>query len=331
MIDGIRRFIRERDLLASGSRVVAAVSGGSDSVALLHILLALDRERVLTLAGVAHFNHQLRPAADDDERFVADMARTLERPFVSDREDVAVRAARDGQSIENAARSARHQFFERARLGLEADVVALGHTRDDQAETFLLRLLRGAGPRGLAAMFPRNGRIVRPLLGTRRHELRAWLEGRGIGFVDDATNADVAIPRNRVRAELLPLLAGRFNPNIVNVLADEAELLRELWGWLEAESDAYLASVDLEVGLDIHELALMPPPLRRTVVWRAMSAAAGGRTIDVDHVDAALRLIHTDAADGGPIDVPGHRVQRIEGRIVLKNAVQPRPPAGRSS
>src|SRR5262249_30349531 len=150
--------------------VVAAVSGGSDSTALAHLLLELEQAGTLQLAGLAHFNHRLRPSADEDERFVERMAQAMGRPFVSDRDDVAARAAREGQSIEHAARAARYGFFERARLALGGDVVATGHTRDDQAETFLLRLLRGAGPRGLAGMHARNGRIVRPLLECRRAE-----------------------------------------------------------------------------------------------------------------------------------------------------------------
>ena len=133
----------------------------------------------------------------------------------------------------------RYEFFERARRQFGADVVALGHTRDDQAETFLLRLVRGAGPRGLAAMYPRHGTIVRPVLDCRRLELRKYLDERNMEYVDDETNDDVAIPRNRVRAELMPASRGRFNPAIVDVLAHEAELSREMWAWLEAAADEF--------------------------------------------------------------------------------------------
>src|SRR5262249_11427415 len=149
----------------------------------------------------------------------------------------AARAARERRSVEDAARTARYAFFDRARAHFAADVVALGHTRDDQAETFLLRLVRGAGPRGLASVYPRNGSIVRPLVDCRRHDLRAWLGARGIGFVEDETNLDVAIPRNRVRAELVPLLESRFNASIVDVLCGEAELAREEWEFLSERAD----------------------------------------------------------------------------------------------
>src|SRR5262249_32664189 len=157
LIARVRRFIREHDLVAPGARVVAAVSGGADSMALLHLLAALDRGGALRLAGVAPFHHPLREAADRDDACVRHAAGARGLRLVTAREDVAARAAREKRSVESAARDARHAFFEHARVALQADVVALGHTKDDQAETFLLRLLRGAGPRGLAAMHPRNG------------------------------------------------------------------------------------------------------------------------------------------------------------------------------
>lgn len=306
----VRRVIREHNLAGSSSRVVAAVSGGADSMALVHLLVELDGRGDLSLAGVAHFNHQLRETADRDEQFVREAAGALGLTFVSDREAVAERAAREGRSLEDAARAARYAFFERARVQLTADAVALGHTRDDQAETFLLRLLRGAGPRGLAGMHPRNGAIVRPLLDCRRDELHAWLGARGVAHVEDESNRDTAIPRNRVRAELLPLMASRFNPSVVDVLADEATLARELWQWMD-EASAPLLAIPGE--LEVAALEPLSPALRRLVFWRAMTAASGGRHISFDHVAAAIRLMHTS----GSMDAPGHRVQRIGGRIVL--------------
>src|SRR6185295_18122206 len=127
--------------------------------------------------------HQLRPSADADERFVVRAAEALGLPIFCGRADVAARARRERRSIEDAARAARYEGFALACEQSGADLVALGHTKDDQAETFLLRLLRGAGPRGLAGMHPRSGPIVRPLLGCRRHDLRDWLGTRRLPFV----------------------------------------------------------------------------------------------------------------------------------------------------
>lgn len=324
LLERIRRTIRDHALIRSGARGVAAVSGGSDSVALVHLLKELDAAGDLRLVGIAHFNHQLRPAADDDERFVTGAADALGQPCFVDRGDVSARARRERRSLEDAARASRHEFFERARVHFDADWIALGHTRDDQAETFLLRLLRGAGSRGLAGMYPRHGRIVRPLIECRRHELREWLADRGIAFVDDESNADVNIPRNRIRAELLPLLESRFNPAIVDVLAGEAELAREAWDTIGAAADEIASRIvkgtERVRTIDIAELNDVPLALRRVVLWRAMTELAGGRTVAFEHVADALRLLDAD----GPavLDAPGHNLERIGARLVLTG----RPP-----
>jgi tRNA(Ile)-lysidine synthase len=316
----IRDTIRRHNLAPHGSRVVVAVSGGSDSVALSHLMMSLDRAGDLHVAGFAHFNHQLRADADRDEQFCAALAASLGRAFIADRGDVAGLARRERRSIEDAARDARYEFLERARVQANADVVALGHTRDDQAETFLLRLLRGAGSRGLAAMHPRRGMIIRPLIDCRRSELRDYLAEQGMAFVEDVSNDDVSIPRNRVRAELLPLLIGRFNPSIVDVLADEADLAREEWRWMEdaaAEAFGGVARVSGDsTALDTGGLAALPLALARLVVRRALFERAPSRSISFAHVEHVLQLARED---GPPFDLPGQRVQRIGPSIVLTN------------
>ena len=321
----VQRFVRQHDLIPPGSRVLAAVSGGSDSMALAHILRDLAAAGALQLAGLVHFNHQLRASADADERVVAELAAAFGVPFLVDRADVAARAKRERRSIEDAARAARHEHFMRARRDGGADLIALGHTRDDQAETFLLRLLRGAGPRGLASMHPRNGSIVRPLLACRRDALREWLVDRRVAFADDETNADVEIPRNRVRLELLPLLAARFNLGIVDILADEAELARDAWKWMDDEAAALAARVATRgpaagpepvCRINVAELAAAPIALQRAVLWRLMSDLAAPRPIAFGHVETARRLMMSDTRRGS-IDVPGHSVERIGGSLVL--------------
>ena len=321
----LRKFVRDHQLFTAETQVVAAVSGGSDSVALAHLLHDLDRTGAVKLAALIHFNHQLRAAADDDERFVARLGDSLGVPVAASRADVAAIARAGRRSVEDAGRTARYAWFERARAEFGADAVALGHTRDDQAETFLLRLVRGAGPRGLAGMHPRNGAIIRPLLACRRRELREWLAERDLPFVDDETNGDVAIPRNRVRAELVPLLEQRFNPSIVDVLADEADLARELASWVDALAGELAARLvrpleghggDEVREIDIAALTELPMPLRRAVLHRTLSELAGSRPIGFGHVDAAIRL--TDELDEDRrVDLPGQRLERIGWRLVL--------------
>ena len=324
LIERVRQFVRDRELFSVGSRVLAAVSGGSDSVALAHLLRELERAGDLQLAGRVHVNHQLRAAADEDERSVAQLAASLCVPLFANRGDVAALAQRERRSLEDAARTARYGWFDEARAKSGAAVIALGHTRDDQAETFLLRLLRGAGPRGLGGMHPKNGAVVRPLLECRREELREWLRARELPFVEDESNADVSIPRNRVRVELVPLLEQRFNPAIVDVLADEAALSRELWSWVDnlaTEIAARLVRPLPGLGQEpvreiaIGDLAELPPALRRAVLWRTMTDLAAPRPISYGHVAAALRL--TDQLHDSRVDFPGQRLERIGSRLVL--------------
>jgi len=325
LLDRVRRTIRRHDLAPAGTRVVLAVSGGSDSVALASIAHALSADDGLQVAGVAHFNHQLRDAAAADEQFCRDLAGRFGWRFLAGRGDVPARAARERISVEHAARRSRYEFFEAALRHFDADVVALGHTRDDQAETFLLRLLRGAGPRGLASMHPRKGWVVRPLIECRRAELRAHLAEQQLPFVDDETNADPAIARNRVRAELLPLLESRFNPNIVETLAAEADLARDEWTWLSAAAAELRDGAELRprvprtralrrIELAIDVLLAAPPALRRMAVWEAMTDCAGGRTISFEHVRTALDVV---AGEQGGFDAPGVRVERGGGVLVL--------------
>jgi tRNA(Ile)-lysidine synthase len=319
LLDRVRRTIRDNRLADASTSVAVALSGGADSVALAHLLRELDLAGELRLSGFLHFNHQLREAADRDEQFCVGLANAFGLPVLVGREDVRRRARLERRSMEDAARTARHAFLERARADLRADVVALGHTRDDQAETFLLRLLRGAGARGLAAMHPRHGPVIRPLLDCRRSELVTYLGSRSIAFVYDESNEDVTIPRNRVRHELLPLLEARFNPSIVDALADEAVMARDEWRWLQSSADEIWPRIchreAHEWRIDAAALKGVPAALQRVLLRRALLEAAGGRAVSFAHVEDALRL----ARFGGPaVDLPGARLQRIAGELVLK-------------
>jgi len=325
LLDLVRRTIRQYELADSATRVVAALSGGSDSVALVHVLQALHESGDLAFVGVCHFNHKLRPASGDHESFCRRLAQTLDRPVVVDDEDVADRARRERRSIEATARTARHDFFERARIHFSADVVALGHTRDDQAETFLLRLIRGAGARGLAAMHPMRGAIVRPLIACRRAQLRSYLAERGVPYVHDESNDDTSIPRNRVRLELMPLLERRFNPSVTEALADAAELARAEWDWMEREADRLTGAIGRQgqpaTRIDAATLSAMPPAIARLTVLRALTSAASGRPVAFRHVEEVLRLARFEgggAGDRGPaVDLPGQRVERLGPDVVL--------------
>ena len=321
LTDRVLRTIRRHDLIPRGSRVAVAVSGGPDSMALAHVLDDLQRAGGYTLAGLAHFNHQLRgAAAEADERFCRGVAAAIGVPIDVESADVAARAAEWGVSIEAAGSRARHEFLERAARRLAADRVAVGHTRNDQAETFLLRLLRGAGPRGLGGIHPRAGAIVRPLLEATRADVMAFLADRRLQWRDDVSNADVAIPRNRIRHELIPFLTERFSPGVVDVLAREAALARDEDAWLETCAIEMAASVVLDqegthIRLDAAALQAVPVPLARRILRQALAEVEGAGFAGFEHVDAVLGLEPDQA-----LDLPGVHVARLGAEIIIRPA-----------
>jgi tRNA(Ile)-lysidine synthase len=321
--------IHRHALWREGGRVLVGLSGGADSVALLLILKQYEANGALRVAGAAHVNHQLRGAdADGDEAFCAALAARYGVPFISERVDVAALARAEKRSIEDAARVARLAFFERAAAALHADVVAVAHTKDDQAETFLLRLMRGAGTRGLAGIRPKAGRIVRPLLEVDRGALREYLAARAETFREDATNADVRIPRNRVRHELLPYLGSHFSPGIVDVLARTAELARQDEEFLHEEAIKLAAGVvlsDVTIRLDAIGLSSAHRALSSRVAHAALQRLAGSKAIHFEHVDRLLALAADDAAgEGRAISLPGQIAVRVGDRIELRPAQRSR-------
>jgi tRNA(Ile)-lysidine synthase len=327
--------IRRRALVRHGDRVLVALSGGPDSVALLRLLRELEADGKLTVAGIAHLNHGLRDAASDDEQFCRALAAELGVTFRSDLVDVAGLSTRLRTSLEDAGRQARYELFARVADELGADVIATGHTRDDQAETFLLRLLRGAGPRGLGGIHPRSGRVVRPLIDIGRDELRAYLASIGQPFREDETNAELGIPRNRIRHELLPLLARDYSPAIADVLAREAELARldeerlqqeaiDLTDLIVLRNETGISGGNEAVALDARALSALHPALASRVVRLVLDRGAPGRFVGFDHVERLLELAR-DPRGRGALSLPGQHAERRGGRLVISRRPSPQP------
>src|SRR4029079_11670082 len=284
------------------------------------VLRELEQDGHLAVAGAAHLHHGLRGAdADADEAFCAALPAPLHLTVVSERADVAALARAQKRSIEDAARTARYAFLERAALGLGADLIAVAHTKDDQAETFLLRLLRGAGARGLGGIRPRTGRICRPLLDVERGELRAYLAAHGEDWREDATNADVAIPRNRVRHELIPYLESRFSPAIARTLAREAALARDDEDFLRdlaIELAGRIVLIDERsiTRLDAAALASAPRPLSSRIVRHVLERHAGSKCVSFDHIEQVLAL-----GAGQAVSLPGQHAVRTGDVITLRS------------
>ncbi len=315
--DLIRRTIARHHLCPPGTRLLVALSGGSDSVSLLHLLRELAASGSHVVVGVAHFNHQLRPEADRDEAFCRALADRLGLPCFVGSADIRRRAAAEGLSLEDAARRARYAFLEDTLGACGATRVATGHTRDDQAETFLLKLVRGAGLSGLGGVYPLKGRCIRPLLGTTRTELQAFLQERGESWVEDATNADITNPRNRMRHVVLPFLRDTLGPSVDEAIARAAAQAAEDGSWLDGEAAEHLAGLECSPdgwpALDSDDLRSLPRPLVRRVVWQVMRRQTD-REIGSQHVDSALDVLDGRARAG---ETPAGRWELLGEKLVL--------------
>ena len=295
--------------------MAVAVSGGGDSVALWCLLAELAPRGGFAVVGMAHLNHRLRgEASDADAHFCEALAARSGSPCIVESMDVSALAQARHISIEHAGHWARHRFFDRAADRLGATHVALGHTLDDQAETYLLRLLRGAGAAGLSAMRPTLGRIVRPLLAARRLELREYLVARKVSFREDATNQDERVSRNRVRHDLLPHL-GRYAPRVAEALAREAEIARADDEWLDwAANESHVTLVkttEQGIEVDADGLSALHPALARRVVRRVL-ADLSDRGSGFDQVE---RVRAVAAGSMTRVDLPGCHAER-RGRVV---------------
>jgi tRNA(Ile)-lysidine synthase len=327
LIDRVRGFAARHALWTPETRVVAAVSGGSDSVALLFVLRELAARGEMVLAGLAHLHHHIRGGeADADAAFCRALADRLGVPAVIGDANVPEEAAGHGVSVELAGRHARQRFFREAMASVRADRVATAHTRDDQAETVLLRLTRGAGASGLSAMAPRREHLVRPLLEVPRADLQAFLLGIKEAWREDATNADQSIPRNRIRHGVMPQLR-IINAQADAALARAAELLRADDEFLENLANAAFVRIveaDSEretVTLQVADFLKLPVAAARRVARFALETANPSRTYGLEEADELHRAL--GAGSGG--NIPGLVVERFGASAVLVSRV-PRVP-----
>ena len=321
LIARVRRFAARHQLWTRDARVVAAVSGGSDSVAMLFVLRDLALQGELVLVGLAHLNHRIRgDDADADVRFCRDLAARLELPAFIGEADVPALAAASRASLELAGRDARQQFYMGAMRSAGAAAVAVAHTRDDQAETVLLRLTRGAGSVGLSGIAPRRGPIIRPVLETTRSELREYLDQRHEGWREDATNADRTVPRNLIRHDVLPLLR-TINPQADAALARAADSLRADADFLETLANAaFLRTVELPraglVTIDAVRLTDLPRPVALRVARFALETANPSQSYGLEEA----RVLCDFGAGCAVVALPGLGMERSGGKVVLRNS-----------
>jgi len=298
-----------------GDRVAVAVSGGADSVALLDLLVRLAPRWNLKLR-VAHLNHRLRgEESEADARFVAELAASYGLAFDLDQADIGALAAAGKENLEQAARRARLAFFADLIAGGRVDRVALGHTRSDQAETVLFRLLRGSGIAGLAGIWPVTAEgLVRPLLDLTREQVRTYLVERRLPWREDATNRQLELARNRIRHELLPRLVGDWNPELVDALARLAMVAQAEELYWKQEIDR-LAAWELKrqgeaVLARCSRLRQLPEAAARRLLRRAIELAKGSvRRVEFEHVERLMELAAAGQGTGG-LALPGLRAER---------------------
>ena len=281
------------DMLPHGGTVLCALSGGGDSVCLLHWLYGLRQEYGFRLIA-AHYNHQLRGAQSDrDEQFVRNLVTTLpEVELVVGSGDVSGTALETGTGIEETARDMRYAFLQQVAQDAHADVIATAHNANDNAETFLLNLMRGCGLNGLCAIPPRRDNIVRPLLTTPRRDIDAYLRSHNLPHVEDGSNTDQRYTRNRVRARLLPLLV-QLSPNILAQMTQTITRLRGDEEYLLEQTQIHFPraeSVDNGLCVDAASIAVLPTPIAMRGLRRLLEQLTGSGQCSASHLQAVLHL-----------------------------------------
>ena len=300
----VLQYIRDHELLEPGDDVTVALSGGADSAALLVVLQALTLRLGISLRA-AHFHHGIRgEEADRDAAFCQALCASLEIPFTLGRGDAPARAAETGESLEEAARVLRYFFLKESAPGK----IATAHNADDNAETILIHLLRGSGPRGLGGIPPRRDNVIRPLLSCTREEIEDYLNKQGIAHVEDSTNADDACLRNRLRHRVLPLLRAE-NPSFPAALGRTAALIREEDGYLSALADRASESCRAGEGWSCEKLLALDPVLRRRILLSALRDL-GLEDPSIVYVQALEALL--TSGPSAKLDLPGGRTARRE-------------------
>ena len=321
----LRREWRGLDLPDKDKTVLIAVSGGADSSALLAAMHELAAAKKLNLRLiVAHFNHNLRGAASEsDAEFVKDLAAKLNLEFAYEIQDSDSQIRDLKGNLEENARLARYDFFIRTAERFSAFAVLTAHTVNDQAETFLLRLLRGSGADGLGGMEPvRNLKpeilLVRPFLsGARREEVENYCREQKIEFREDAMNDDLRFARVRIRHELLPLLA-EFNPKIITILASTSAQLREEARELNKITLSVLKeAIDAEGNIIAPNLVPLSIAIRRRLLRLWLKNQRGDlRRIDIKHLEAVEKLVYSKRG-GSVIELPGKGIVVKKGRLLV--------------
>jgi tRNA(Ile)-lysidine synthase len=327
----VERTLLDFDMVRPGDSILVGLSGGPDSVALLHVLYELRAKFSIGRLGVCHLNHGLRRKdSDRDAEFAASLAKELDLPFYTKKEDVLGYRQAHRLSLEEAGRCVRYAFYEKVAHENGFSKIALGHHSDDNAELVLMNLLRGSGSLGFSGIpAARDQKIIRPLIRLMRTEILHYLTARKLKYRIDSSNDDKKYLRNRIRGELIPILKTNYNPGIIETVNRFAAIIKDEDQWLEAEITTLFDKIAAfpeseEVSLSLPELAGIHIAVKRRIIRKAISIVKGNlRRITFAQIDSAIRLMEK-GPPYGVLDLPDRiRITRNRHLFIIKKENKP--------
>jgi len=310
LIKKIQNTAHQHDLWKKGSRIVIGVSGGPDSVCLLDILAQLRPKCDMKLI-IAHINYGLRGKdSQRDEEFVRKLAERYNLKIFSIKPIIRIK------NSENEMRNIRYEFFERVRAKNKFDYIAVGHNMEDQVETFIMRIIRGSGLKGLSAMQYKSGKIIRPLLGTPRAEILRYLKNKKLNYRIDKTNKENYFFRNRVRNKLIPYLERNFNPNIKKTIFEATGSIAEDNSLIQELSDKVYGN---EAALSVRKILKLPPALQGRVLLRFINnKIIDGKNVEATHVSEILKAIKSTKGKNQIVLFKGLKMTRKGDKVIIE-------------
>jgi len=329
-MENIAKTIFDYNMITQKDTVLAAVSGGPDSVALILSLLAFKEKYTLKI-GIAHLNHMLRGEESlRDEAFVKELAHKLSLPFHDGQKDIKAYAKKHRLSVEEAGREARYHFFNQIAKNHGYNKIALGHTKDDNAELVLMNLLRGAGPKGLSGIPPiRNGRYIRPLIRVSKSQILAFLKFKKQAYVFDSSNKDMKYLRNNIRYKLIPHLQSEYNPEIIDALDRLSNILKQEEDFWDVETKiqfnhCLIKKEDTAIVFSKLLLSNLHPAILNRVLRKAIKKIKKDlKRISLAHITDIIEFCFNKSS-GVSLDLPGQiRIYKKNDNIIIRKEDKP--------
>ncbi len=328
ILSSVPRTIESYKMIHHGDSVLACVSGGADSIGMLHFLIGISDKYDLKI-GIAHLNHMLRGEESfRDERFVINIAKENNLPIFTAREDISAYKKKYKMSIEEAGRKARYDFFDKIAKKNGFDKIATAHHKDDNAELLLMRIIRGCGISGLCGIPPvRENKYIRPFIETEKSAIIDYVHANNLSYMEDKTNSDTEFTRNRIRCELIPLLKSSYNPEIINSLANLASIASEEEKWSKEKIESLLDEITIEtkkekIVLNIEKFRAITTGGKRRVLRSAIAHIKKNlKKISIIHIDSIIDLADSKA-DYASVNLPDNiYVSKETGKLIVSDKI----------